>query len=441
MNKQTYAFITILIILLCFSCQKSNPTSPAATPDVASTVYAIDTQIAQQQTAAMSLYTKTPTPTATLTATITNSPNTTLTAAAIGTSIAQQQTAVASIFTFTATPTVTVTGTFTGTVNVTLTEAVTLTFEAQTAIANGWTSTNTSTPTSSATPTSTVTSTSTPYAVYITGWGGNGGPQQSCIDYTRNRIYVTDNLNHHIFAYDTTSSNCGGLITYWNGGLLRPGSVGVDINTGNVFAADTSNNRVISFDMNGNSLNQWGTYGSGNSLYIPPQFNNPLGIFVDSITNTYPVIYVADTSNNRIQVFDQAGNCLSIWGPPENGDSFYNPRGICVGSNGRVYIADSSNNIIQVYDTNGNYIKQWGGTGTGDGQLKGPDAVCVDNTRGKVFVADEGNYRIQEFDLDGNYITQWGACSPRGISVDQTTGWVYVSQACGTPVTVYTVIY
>jgi DNA-binding beta-propeller fold protein YncE len=60
-----------------------------------------------------------------------------------------------------------------------------------------------------------------------------------------------------------------------------------------VYVVDTDNNRVEKFDSNGNFITKWGSNGTADG-----QFDNPMGIAIDSPGN----VYVAD-DNNRIQVF------------------------------------------------------------------------------------------------------------------------------------------
>ena len=72
---------------------------------------------------------------------------------------------------------------------------------------------------------------------------------------------------------------------------------------GNVYVADTTNNRIQKFDSNGNYITQWGTLGSSDG-----QFTNPYGVAAGPFCN----VYVADTTNNRIQEF--AGSCNETLG-------------------------------------------------------------------------------------------------------------------------------
>ena len=69
--------------------------------------------------------------------------------------------------------------------------------------------------------------------------------------------------------------------------------VATDAN-GNVYVADTNNNRIQKFDPSGTFVAAWGTSGSGNG-----QFAGPTGVAADASGN----VYVADQSNNRIQKF------------------------------------------------------------------------------------------------------------------------------------------
>jgi len=85
----------------------------------------------------------------------------------------------------------------------------------------------------------------------------------------------------------------------------------------------------------------FGSFGTGNG-----QFNSPRGIAVGSGGN----IYVADTNNNRVQIFDSSGAFQSTFGSFGTGNGQFNfPFGIAVGSGGNIYVADSFNRRVQVF--------------------------------------------------------------------------------------------
>ena len=209
-----------------------------------------------------------------------------------------------------------------------------------------------------------------------------------------------------------------------NGQFSSVYRIATDIH-GKVYVADSGNDRVQVFNYKGIFLDQWGGPGTGNG-----QFNGTYGIALDSSGN----VYVVDNGNSRIQKFDPNGNYLDQWGSVGSGNSeFSNPTGIAIDSSNNVYVADNNNSRIQKFDSDGTYITQWGSEGGGNGEFLGTYTVAVDQDN-NVYVVDFGNSRIQKFDSDGTYITQWGSVGSGNsefldiydVSVD-TTNNVYVA--------------
>ncbi len=79
------------------------------------------------------------------------------------------------------------------------------------------------------------------------------------------------------------------------------------------------------------------------------------------------------------------------------------PEAVAVDSSGKIFVADTGNNAVEIYDPSGNLIKSFGSLGSDKGQFENPDGIAVDNS-GNIYVADENNNRIEEFDSQGNYI-------------------------------------
>jgi hypothetical protein len=165
--------------------------------------------------------------------------------------------------------------------------------------------------------------------------------------------------------------------------------VGVAVgSTGHIYVADSENHRIQVFDSSGYFLFEVGTYGTGNG-----QFNFASGVAVDSTGK----IYATDKNNNRIQVFDSSGYFLFNFGTYGSGDGQFDlPTGVAVDSTGKIYVAEQDNNRIQVFDSTGKFLFRFGYFGLGNGQFDLPYGVAVDST-GKIYVSDMGNNRIQVF--------------------------------------------
>jgi sugar lactone lactonase YvrE len=160
---------------------------------------------------------------------------------------------------------------------------------------------------------------------------------------------------------------------------------------GNVYVADSYNDRIQKFDSDGTYLTQWGSPGSGDGEFVELG-----GVAVDAVG----YVYVTDVHNHRIQKFDSDGTYKTQWGSWGSGDGeFKNPDGVAVDVSGNVYVVE--NHRIQKFDSDGTYLTQWGSWGSGDGEFKYPDGVAVDSS-GSVYVADSNNHRIQKFSYGGS---------------------------------------
>lgn len=108
---------------------------------------------------------------------------------------------------------------------------------------------------------------------------------------------------------------------------------------------------------------------------------------------------------------------------------FRNPFGIATDRGGSVYVADTDNNRVQVFSASGGFQRKWGSTGSGDGQFLSAQDVAVD-AQGGVWVADYRNDRVQKFGSGGGFQMSIEVSQPTGVAVD-ADGNLYVLDLSG----------
>ena len=198
-------------------------------------------------------------------------------------------------------------------------------------------------------------------------------------------------------------------------------------------AADGTWNRAIGFGVNPNGTNGEvctiaAACAAASNGALGGEFNFPEGVATDSAGN----IYVADTSNERVQKFDssgkfvlafgknvnlvagapnfdictQVGNCMPGTAGAQPG-AFDLPSGVATDAAGNVYVADFRNGRVQEFDSSGNFLRVIGTGGGHGGELNFPEDV-VTNAAGNLYVADNGNNRIEKFDSHGNFVLAFG---------------------------------
>ena len=163
------------------------------------------------------------------------------------------------------------------------------------------------------------------------------------------------------------------------------------------------------------------------------EFKYPLGIDISDQGK----VFIADTGNHRIQVFDLKGNFLYLFKVGSSpGEKPSDPVDVLASRlKGYVYVSDNDNHKIKVYNRSGIFQFEWGKFGEEPGEFRYP-AILADNEFNQIFVVDVLNTRVQKFDPFGNFITDIGAWGvlpgrlfrPKGVAIDKKNR-VFVSDS------------
>ncbi len=229
----------------------------------------------------------------------------------------------------------------------------------------------------------------------------------------------------------------GGSLLATAAGLNLPGGIAVD-RAGNLFVADTEGHRIRRLAPDGVITTVAGTGTAGSSgdggQATSAQLNYPYGVAVDGLGN----LFVADSSNNRIRkvawdtrvITTVAGTGTPGFfgdGGQATSARLYYPQGVAVDGLGNLVVADRSNHRIRRIAAGTGVISTIAGTGTygfsGDdgpavlAQLYNPTNAAVDGF-GNVFVADHSNYRIRRIAAETGVISTIAGNGTYGFSGD-----------------------
>jgi sugar lactone lactonase YvrE len=240
--------------------------------------------------------------------------------------------------------------------------------------------------------------------------------------------------------------------------------------SGHVYVADTGINRIVRFDAAGEFVAAYGSTGSGNgqlnhpyqvtvdadgNMYVADGFNyrvqklDPDGAFVAAVPldgTDIPTgiavldgqVYVANHTDNRIQVYDDSltgGVLRTISSFGTTNGLLQGPRNLDI-ANGRLYVADQFNDRISIFTAaTGAFVRKIGSEGDTAGRFESPLGVAAE-ADGTVFAADTFNQRIQRFTPAGRYVEEVGGTYSAGLDV-AADGRIYVANTLGNSVDVY----
>lgn len=221
-------------------------------------------------------------------------------------------------------------------------------------------------------------------AIYGTPGIGDGEfnhPHGLAVDRRRgDLVYVGDQENHRlqVFLPDGT------FVRAWGDELfLHIHDVGIDPATGDIFVGDLEQNIVRRFTAEGEEL--WRVGGLGRE---PGFFDAIWGMSTDSSGN----VYIGDTNNRRVQVLTRDGELVREWtGFGE--ERFNKPTGVFVDHEDVVYVCDSLDESILLFDVEGNPLERWDLPELFDFVTE-PEDIVIDARGEHIYVAEVRQHRV-----------------------------------------------
>jgi len=204
------------------------------------------------------------------------------------------------------------------------------------------------------------------------------------------RLFVSDPGLRHVLVFNK-DHKAEDVITE---GMVDPGGMAIDTQNRLLYVADVELDQILVYDADTYKLiRKIGTTGHHHELTSPGDFSKPNGVAVDAEGN----LYVADTMNNRIEIFDADGQFISTFGKSGDGPGYFaRPKGVAIDGDGHIWVADGMQDRVQVFNKEAQLLISFGGHGLLPGQFQGLVGITIDK-RNRVFTSEIYPGRAQQF--------------------------------------------
>jgi len=205
------------------------------------------------------------------------------------------------------------------------------------------------------------------------------------------RVFVSDSKLRRIVVF-APDHRAEGTISE---GLVDPGGMAIDEENRYLYVADPEQDQVLVFDADPpyKLLRRIGTGGKEHRLTTPGDFARPTNVAVDKEGN----LYVADTLNDRVEVFDADGQFIRTWGKAGDGPGYFaRPKGIAIDGDGHIWVADAVQDRVQVFTPEGQLLIYMGEHGLLPGQFRALAGLTIDK-KNRVFTSEQYPGRVQMF--------------------------------------------
>ena len=204
------------------------------------------------------------------------------------------------------------------------------------------------------------------------------------------RLFVSDPGLRHVLVFNA-AHKAEDVIT---DGMAEPGGLAIDKENRLLYVADVELDQVLLYDADTLKLKRTiGTTGHKHELTTPGDLAKPSGLAVDADGN----LYVCDTLNNRIEIFDADGKFIRTFGKAGDGPGYFaRPKGVAIDSDNHIWVADGMQDRVQVFNQETQLLITFGGHGILPGQFQGLVSIASDN-QNRIFTSEIYPGRVQQF--------------------------------------------
>ena len=204
-------------------------------------------------------------------------------------------------------------------------------------------------------------------------------------------LFVSDSELRHVLVFDKQHRAQASI----SQGMSSPAGLAVDNENRFLYVCDTDLDQVLVYDADPpyNLLRTIGKRDGKHELTTPGDFSRPTNAAVDEDGN----VYVSDTFNDRVEIFDADGNFIREFGKAGDGPGYFTrPKGIAIDRDGHIWVADAMQDRVQVFSPEGKLLIWIGNHGLLPGQFSMVGGVLIDK-QNRVITSEQYPGRVQIF--------------------------------------------
>lgn len=214
-------------------------------------------------------------------------------------------------------------------------------------------------------------------------------------------IFVADTYNNRVLKFDNDGNYLLTIQKYNNSNIERPNALSIDGN-GNIYVVENNTNSVIKFDLRGKYLSKIDDRDYKPSNFEKTRGNGVNSIAIDQLDN----VYLLYSNYGKILKFNKDGkfiDTISKYG--EKDGEIINAEGLFCNNKNYLYVGDSQGQRIQVFDENGKFLRKIGSSSDINNKIIYPETIVVDS-KGHFYTLWNG---LAEFDNNGEFVKRWGS--------------------------------